>query len=124
MRINMSYVEREEEEKRIKKQERLKLENPIKTMLIEDTTVETAQDIIDRDTDSARRNEFKKAEEILQALEPEENKKKKSKKSKEKEEFDKNLALIKQNQLLGKEIQEKNKQKEQQREHKQMERGE
>jgi len=124
MRINMSYVEREEEEKRIKKQERLKLENPIKTMLIEDTTVETAQDIIDRDTDSARRNEFKKAEEILQALEPEENKKKKSKKSKEKEEFDKNLAFIKQNQLLGKEIQEKNKQKEQQREHKQMERGE
>jgi len=120
----MSYVEREEEEKIIKKQERLKLENPIKTMLIEDTTVETAQDIIDRDTDSARRNEFKKAEEILQALEPEENKKKKSKKSKEKEEFDKNLAFIKQNQLLGKEIQEKNKQKEQQREHKQMERGE
>ncbi len=112
------------ENKKQKQKEHLELGKTIKTMLIEDTTVETAQDIIDRDTDSERRNEFKKADEILQALAPEENKKKKSRKSKEKEEFDRNLAFTKQNQLLGKEIQEKNKQRETEQKDKQMERGE
>ena len=57
-----------ENEKEIQENE-IKLENPFKVMISGDTIVETAQDIIDKDTDSGRRNEFKKAEEIILALE-------------------------------------------------------
>lgn len=111
-------------EEKVKKTKRIKLENPIKAMLTEDTTVETDQDIIKRDTDSERRNEFKKAEEILEALAPEEKTKKKSKKSKEREDFDEKIAFSWQNQLLNKEIPEKDKQKEQKEKNIQMEREE
>ena len=119
----MSYIEKEDENK-IQKED-IKLENPLAVIIKEDTTVENVQDIINDDPDPVRRDEFKKADAIILALDPEPTKKKKSsRKAKEKEEFDKDLAFTKQSQLLGKEIQEKNRHREQEQKNKKMERGE
>jgi len=113
-----------ENEKEIQENE-IKLENPFKVMISGDTIVETAQDIIDKDTDSGRRNEFKKAEEIILALDPEATKKRKStRKAKEKEEFEKDLAFTRQNELLRQKQQEQNKERTQEQIDKGMERGE
>ena len=113
-----------ENEKEIQENE-IKLENPFKVMISGDTIVETAQDIIDKDTDSGRRNEFKKAEEIILALDPEATKKRKStRKAQEKEEFEKDLAFTRQNELLRQKQQEQNKERTQEQIDKGMERGE
>ena len=102
----------------------IKLENPFKVMISGDTIVETAQDIIDKDTDSGRRNEFKKAEEIILALEEATKKRKSTRKAKEKEEFEKDLAFTRQNELLRQKQQEQNKERTQEQIDKGMERGE
>ena len=87
----MSYTENEEENKKQISKEDMKLENPLKVILT-DTTVVTPQDIIDKDSDKERKEEFKKAEKIIETLYPEENPKKKRRK-KEKEEYDKSLEV-------------------------------
>lgn len=113
-----------ENEKEIQENE-IKLENPFKVMINGDTIVETAQDIIDKDTDSGRRNEFKKAEEIISALDPETTKKRKgSRKSREKEEFEKDLAFTRQQELLRQKQEEQTKQKTQEQNDKGIGRGE
>ena len=112
-----------ENEKEIQENE-IKLENPFKVMISGDTIVETAQDIIDKDTDSGRRNEFKKAEEIILALEEATKKRKSTRKAKEKEEFEKDLAFTRQNELLRQKQQEQNKERTQEQIDKGMERGE
>ena len=65
----MSYIEKEDENK-IQKED-IKLENPFAVMIKEDTTVENVQDIINDDPDPVRRDEFKKADAIISALDPE-----------------------------------------------------
>ncbi len=122
----MSYENKEQEEQEEKKirNKHKKLNNPLKTIITENTIVETAQDIIDRDVDSERRNEFKKAEEIIQNLDPESMQKRKKKKSKEKEEFNKTLAYNRQNELLREKSQEQNREIQQEERNKGMERGE
>ena len=113
-----------ENEKKIQKED-IKLENPFAVMIKGDTIVETAQDIIDKDSDSERRNAFKKAEEIISALDPEVTKKRKTtRKAKEKEEFEKDLAFTRQNELLRQKQQEQDKQRIQEQEDKGIERGE
>lgn len=121
----MSYIEKEDEDEKKIQKEDIKLENALAVMIKEDTTVETAQDIIDKDSDSERRNEFKKAEEIISALDPETTKKKKkARKEKEKEEFEKNLAFTRQNELSRQKQQEQDKQRIQEQNDKGIERGE
>lgn len=113
-----------EDEKNIQKED-IKLENALAVMIKEDTTVETAQDIIDKDSDSERRNEFKKAEEIISALDPESTKKKKrTRKEREKEEFEKDLSFTRQNDRLRQKQQEQDKQRIQEQSDKGIERGE
>lgn len=112
----------EKDEKQIL--ENKKLINPIKAIITEDTIVETPQDIIDRDSDSERRNEFKKADEIIDALDPETTQKRKKRKSKEKEEFDRNLAFTRQNELSRNNLEEQNKQQIQEQKDRGIERGE
>ncbi len=115
--------ENEKEENQII--ENRKLINPLKTMITEDTIVETAEDIIDKDKDIERKKAFKDAEEIISALAPETIRKRKNgRKAKEKEEFDKNLAFTRKNEPLGQKQQEHDKQKIQEKTNKGMERGE
>lgn len=108
----MSYVENNEEQikTQIKNGKNQKTKGLVRTILSEDTIVESPEDIIDRDPDVERRNAFKRAYEILLALFPETVKKRKTRKEKEKEEFDKSISYYRQNQI------QKEKQKEEEKE--------
>ena len=48
----MSYVDKKDEED--------KIGNPLKAIFAEDTVIESAEDVIQRDTDEKRKNAFKK----------------------------------------------------------------
>lgn len=120
---NIDRREEDEQEEQNRQDHRIKIVNPLKSIIADDTIVESAQDVIDRDTDVERKNAFKKAYEILLAIFPETSKKKKSKKEREKEEFDRSIQYQQRELARQQEKQEKQEEIEEEKD-KGIERGE